>query len=55
MGRDGPGKQVVSMDVLSNLLGNPEVNMDTRATELRSQVLMLMKLESFFAYWQEES
>lgn len=55
MGRDGSGKQVVSMDALSNLLANPELNTDACAAELRSQVLMLTKLESFFAYWQEES
>ena len=43
------------MDALSNLLANPELNTDARAAELQSQVLMLTKLESFFAYWQEES
>ena len=45
----------MNMDVLDNLLPNPVRDADPRAAELRSRVLMLMKLESFFAYWQEES
>jgi len=43
------------MCVLDNLLPNPVLDADPRAAELRSRVLMLTKLESFFAYWQEES
>lgn len=43
------------MDLLNDLLPNPALDTDARATELRSQMLMLMKLESLFAYWQEES
>jgi len=43
------------MDALSNLLANPALDTDACAAELRSQMLMLTTLESFFAYWQEES
>ena len=45
----------MSMDLLSDLLPNPVLDTDARAAELRSQVLMLTKLESLFVYWQEES
>jgi hypothetical protein len=45
----------VSMDLLSGLLPNPVLDTDVRTTELCSQMLTLTKLESLFAYWQEES
>ena len=45
----------MSMGVLDHLLPNPALDMDARAAEPQSQVLMLTKLESLFAYWQEAS
>jgi len=45
----------VNMDILDNLLSNPALDTDARAAELRSQMLMFMKLESLFTYSQEES
>ena len=43
------------MDVLDNLVSNSALDTDARIAELRSQMLTLAALESFFAYWQEES
>ena len=43
------------MGVLGDLLPNPALDTHARAAELRSQMLMLTKLESFFAYWQGAS
>ena len=55
MGRAGKGEQEVSKDLLSDPLPNPALDTDARIAELRSQMLTLAALESFFAYWQEES
>ena len=45
----------MSMSVLDHLLPNPALDTDARAAELRSQMLMFMKLKSLFTYSQEES
>ena len=45
----------MSISVLDDLLPNPALDTDAHAVELRSQMLTLTKLESLFAYWQEES